>query len=362
VPEATADPPVPAAAAPPESTLDPELTPAERDRYLAVLRAGGQLADADLTEADRPVLERLLRLGLLIRQPHAAAYVAVSPRALTVRLGTELRARAVRLLADSEQVEQRYGDLIRAYEQSVAPPPAGRPVAEYVQGLANIQQRVFQLVSECRHELITVQPGHRRPELLDTALQQDLPFLRRGGRLRTIYQPCALSAPATVCYAAEVTKHGGSVRILDEPFQRTFILDRSLAVIPAVEDTTTAVFVEDPALVGHLLRVFERDWARAETVRWADVKIAERSAPVTGRVGALLAQGLTQQAVARRLGLSERTVAGHIARLRNRFGARTLFQLGWLMRAAADEVTEPSGAAPGLDGAGTHHDSGESER
>ncbi|MFE0458102.1 LuxR C-terminal-related transcriptional regulator [Kitasatospora sp. NPDC058965] len=354
MPDTTADPPLPSAADP-----APELTGAERACYLAVLRAGGRLTDRETTAVDRPVLDRLVALGLLIRQPHAAAWIAVSPRALTVRLGAEMRARAVQLLVDSEGVDQRYGDLIRAYERSAAAPPTGRPVAEYVRGLPNIQQRIFQLVSECRHELITVQPGHRPPELLDTALQQDLPFLQRGGRMRTIYQPCALSAPATVCYAAEVTKHGGSVRILDEPFPRTFILDRSLAVIPAVEDASTAVFVEDPAVVAHLLRVFERDWTRAETVRWAEVKIAERSAPVAGRVGALLAQGLTQQGVARRLGLSERTVAGHIARLRNRHGARTLFQLGWLMRGAPEEP--PDGAA-GLDGAGTHHETGESER
>ncbi|MEU7090860.1 LuxR C-terminal-related transcriptional regulator [Streptomyces viridifaciens] len=43
----------------------------------------------------------------------------------------------------------------------------------------------------------------------------------------------------------------------------------------------------------------------------------------------MLARGLTQRAVATRLGLSERTVAGHISRLRDRYGAQTLFHLGW---------------------------------
>ncbi|WP_157537903.1 LuxR C-terminal-related transcriptional regulator [Kitasatospora azatica] len=333
----------------------PELDPAARALYLAVLRGGGRLADHEIPEAERPALHHLVEAGLLIPQAHAAAYVAVSPRALTVRLGAEMRAQAVRLLVESESVNDRYGDLIRAYDR-VAAPPAGRPVADWVHGLENIQKRISQLVSELRNELITVQPGHRPPELLESALAQDLPFLRRGGTLRTIYQPCALSAPATVCYAAEVTKHGGCVRILDEPFQRTFILDRSIAVIPAVEDSSTAVFVEDPAVVAHLLRVFERDWERAESVRWAQIRIAERSAPVAGRVGALLAQGLTQQGVARRLGISERTVAGHIARLRNRYGARTLFQLGWLMRGSSDEPP------PALDEEPLDEESGESTR
>ncbi|MDH6703578.1 DNA-binding NarL/FixJ family response regulator [Kitasatospora sp. MAA19] len=41
-------------------------------------------------------------------------------------------------------------------------------------------------------------------------------------------------------------------------------------------------------------------------------------------------------AVATRLGLSERTVAAHIARLRHHYGAHTLFQLGRQMRGDRD--------------------------
>ncbi|MFF3074084.1 hypothetical protein [Kitasatospora sp. NPDC057936] len=48
--------------------------------------------------------------------------------------------------------------------------------------------------------------------------------------------------------------------------------------------------------------------------------------------GRLLAQGLTQRAIAGRMGSSERTVAGHIARLRELYDAETLFQLGRQMR------------------------------
>ncbi|MFF2747947.1 hypothetical protein ACFVVA_20670 [Kitasatospora sp. NPDC058048] len=41
-----------------------------------------------------------------------------------------------------------------------------------------------------------------------------------------------------------------------------------------------------------------------------------------------VARGLTQRAIAGRMGLGERTVAGHIARLRELFDAETLFQWG----------------------------------
>ncbi|GAA1225848.1 hypothetical protein GCM10009665_15430 [Kitasatospora nipponensis] len=323
-----------------DATDDPRRdTPAVDDDaralYLRALENGGRLAGHELAGADHDHLRRLVRVGLMVGQPSGDAYFAISPRAVTLRLGAEMRAEAVRLLTASELVDERFDDLTRAYDQVAAVAAGdGRPAELRVHGWENIQKRIAQLLSDCRDDLITVQPGHRPPEMLESALGQDIPFLERGGTLRTLYQPSALSAPATVQYAAEVTRHGGTVRVLDEPFQRTIILDRRIAVIPAVEDTTVAVFVEEPAVVAHLIRVFERDWERAESVRWTALRGSEGSEAVVGRVGTLLAQGLTQQGVARRLGLSERTVAGHIARLRNRYGARTLFQLGWLMRTA----------------------------
>ncbi|MDH6137846.1 DNA-binding transcriptional ArsR family regulator [Kitasatospora sp. MAA4] len=319
-----------------EAARDPQNEPldeAARELYLAVLRNGGGVESHQLTERDHEALRRLVEIGLVIPRVADRGYTAVSPRAVTARIGVEMRAEAVRLLAGSEQVTGRFSELIQAYDQLV-PTPANRPAGDWVHGLDLIQKRIAQLLSECRTDLITVQPGHRPADLLDIALQQDLPFLKRGGTLRTIYQPVALTAPATVCYATEVAKFGGQVRVLDEPFQRTVILDRRVAVIPAGDDPQAAVFLEDPAVVAHLVRVFERDWERAETPRWAESRRSDGGGSPEVRIGELMSQGLTQRMVARRLGLSERTVAGHLARLRNRYGARTLYQLGWLMRTA----------------------------
>ncbi len=318
------------------------LDEAARVLYLAVLRDGGRIEAAEVSAAEQASLNRLEEFGLLVRHPGGPRYVAVSPRAVTSRIGAEMRAEAVRLMLGSEHVADEFDDLIRAYD-GAASTTVGPSGTDVVHGFANIQNRIAQLVSDCQTELITLQPGHRSPELLETALHQDIPFLQRGGVLRTLYQPSALSAPATVCYAAEVTKYGGAVRVLDEPFQRTFILDRRVAVIPVTDDTMVAAFIEEPTVVAHLLRVFERDWARAESVRWNTIRGDGRGGAAAERVGTLLSQGLTQQGVARRLGLSERTVAGHIARLRNRYGARTLYQLGWLMRAAAPAGGEADG-------------------
>jgi hypothetical protein len=155
--------------------------------------------------------------------------------------------------------------------------------------------------------------------------------------MRTLYQPVVRSQPATVAYSVAVTEHGGKVRLLDEPFQRMLVFDRTVAVVPAADDLSRAAFVSDPATVAFLVAVFERDWARAETVYWGTTTEREPARQTADRIGRLLASGLTQRTVAGRLNLSERTVAGHISRLRDRHGAHTLFQLGWLMRGGHDD-------------------------
>ena len=321
------------------------LDEAARELYLSVLQGGGTADAPALAEPPSGPLRLLLDIGLLVVHPTGPGYIAVSPRAVTSRIGAEMRAEAVRLLTGSEHVGGGFGDLIQAYEQIVAP-PEGRASTEHVRDLENVQKRISQLASDCHRELITIQPGHRPPEALEAALHTELGLLERGAMLRTLYQPTALSAPATVCYADEITKAGGAVRILDEPFQRSIIIDRRVVVIPG-DDADEAVFLEDPAVVAYLLRIFERDWERAESPRWGTVRGTGCAEATSGRVGALMSQGLTQQGVARRLGLSERTVAGHLARLRNRYGARTLFQLGWLMRTAHTVDTDRADGGSG---------------
>ncbi|MFB7615724.1 LuxR C-terminal-related transcriptional regulator [Kitasatospora sp. NPDC056181] len=307
-----------------------------RRLYLAILDAGGRIPSADVVEGDRGALGRLVDIGLLMPNPMDACYTAVSPRSVSDRLGAELLSEATRLLVRAENLPGALDSLTRAYD-AMPRPPERSGGAVYIEGHVHIRHRISQLVSDCRTEVLTAQPGHRPAEALKIALMQDLQLLQRGCSLRTVYQPVAVSAPAALAYADEVTRHGSLIRILDEPFQRMFVFDRSVAVLSTNEDHSTAAFITDPAAIAFLVNSFERDWARADAPDWTAAHANGPTRDTPDRVGRLLARGLTQRAVATRLGLSERTVAAHISRLRDRYGAQTLFQLGWLMRGGPDE-------------------------
>ncbi|MFJ8439995.1 helix-turn-helix domain-containing protein [Kitasatospora griseola] len=303
--------------------------------YLEILDAGGRIAAERIADPQRPALAELLRTGLLISDGLDGAYLAVDPRLVAESLGTEMNTEAARLLNRAECLPGRLDPLITAYENVRHPiEPAACDVQ--VIGREQVRRRIAQLAADCCEETLTAQPGELLPSVLETSLHQELPMLRRGCRIRTLYRPGVLAEPSAIRYAAALTEAGGEVRLLDEPFQRALVFDRTAAVVPAAEDHSRAALILDPATVATIVAGFERDWARAERVRWDLLLDTVPTRTAADRVGRLLAQGLTQRAVAARLGLSERTVAGHISRLREQHGADTLFQLGWLMRGGED--------------------------
>ncbi|GAA2083717.1 hypothetical protein GCM10009759_02090 [Kitasatospora saccharophila] len=304
---------------------------AEKALYLSVLRAG-RVSLREAMEQDAAATTRLLELRLLVHSEVNGWVVAVNPRAAGLQLSADLRGRAAGLLARADRAVDDLDELIESYDSAQRrSDPAAR--ITHLSALEQIQRRLLVIEAEYREEGLAAQPGERPPEYLDddSRMRQ---ALARGVTASILYQPVARRTPHTVAYAAGATEWGMQFRVLDEPFARMLIFDRRVAVISTATTNVTAAFIEDPAVVDHLVGVFLRDWERAVRVPWFDE--VDRELPeVLRRVGELLASGLTQKAVASRLGLSERTVAAHIARLRERYDAETLFQLGWLMRDGA---------------------------
>ncbi|MGW3038631.1 LuxR C-terminal-related transcriptional regulator [Kitasatospora sp. NPDC001159] len=309
---------------------------AARELYRAILREGGRIRIADIPEPDAATVQRLLDLGLLKPYISDGVLSAVNPRSVSARIAADLRATGTRLLAQAEKLPDLLGDLTAAYD--TAPRRHDRTGAIHiVEGSENIRHRISQLTEEFRHEGLSLQPGGARPAgAADDIVEHARRYLEGGGSIRTIYEAAARFDGPTVRLAARLTAAGGHIRVAPFSFSKMMILDRAVAVIPASAELDRAAFVEDSATVVFLAEVFERYWQLAEGLNWAALASGSIDASAHKQVGDLLALGLTQRAIASRLGLSERTVAAHIARLRELYDAETLFQLGWQMRAARD--------------------------
>ncbi|MGF1429157.1 LuxR C-terminal-related transcriptional regulator [Kitasatospora sp. LaBMicrA B282] len=326
------------AAGGPESAIGPALpSEAARALYLAVLGEGGRLAAAEVGDALRAAVAELVELGLLAEEPERAGYAAVNPRAVGGRLSEELRSAGTRLLVQAQEMPALLEDLTRAYD--LTPRKVDRSgEVRHLHDEGEIRQLIDRLIGESDHEVISAQPGGPLPtHFVESALERTAAFLARGGGIRALYEPAARLDGPTTAHVLIATERGVRFRVLGESFKRMLIFDRATVVIPGDPEFTNAAVLEDPAVVAFLVGMFERDWQRAEPVQWSQAAPDTVGLPVHAQVGRLLSQGLTQRMIATRLGLSERTVAGHISRLRELYDAETLFQLGWLMRAATGE-------------------------
>ncbi|MFF2075215.1 LuxR C-terminal-related transcriptional regulator [Kitasatospora sp. NPDC058162] len=307
-----------------------------RALYRAILRDGGRIRIADIPDGQAETVQSLLDLGLLKPYISTGSLSAINPRSVTARIGADLRAAGTRLLLQADQLPDLLGDLTDAYD--TAPRRHDQTGAtRIIEGAENIRHQITQLSQELRHEALSLQPGGARPaDAVDDIVAHAGGFVAVGGSVRTIYESSARFDAPTVQLAARLTDSGCHIRVAPFALTKMMIFDRTVAIIPASADHNAAAFVEDPATVAFLAEVFERFWQLSEGINWSALAAGSTDSAVHEQVGRLLAQGLTQRSIASRLGLSERTVAGHIARLRELYDAETLFQLGWQMRGARD--------------------------
>lgn len=315
------------------------LSEAARALYLSTIHGGGRLTPSAQDAAKSEVRE-LIDLGLLVPDlDDPGVVVAVDPKRLSTSLSTSWQRQAVQLLSRSASLAEELRDLGEAYgELSGQARPGGK--IEYVQNKAAINQRLALLVEGCSQELLTAQPGGgRRAETLRTAIDRDLGVLRRGGTTRTIYQPSARYSSPTLEYVETMTHEGSQVRTLDEPFNVLIVVDRKVAIIPASEDMTQAAFVRDGAVISYLIHAFEALWERAIPFQGSREVPPQVLSSLRRQIIRLMMQGTGHRIIARNLGLSERTLARHIAEMREEYEVDTLFQLGW-------KLSELSGGSP----------------
>ncbi|GAA5004817.1 helix-turn-helix domain-containing protein [Kitasatospora paranensis] len=324
------------------------LSPGARALYLHALRTGGRLADhtaRDLTDdaaeaaPGGDALQELLALGLLTPEVGPPGTFAIKdPRQLAESLSGDLQARAADLLLRSIALNTALHNLGPEYQAHTTGPEKGGAI-EYVQGRGNINQLVATLLEGCTKEMLTAQPGGGRGvDALKIAIDRDMKFVQRGGTIRTIYQPSARYSNPTIEYVREVTQEGCQVRTLDEAFHKLIVLDREVAVVTVggEENRDSAAFIRDEAVLSYIVGVFDSQWERA--IPFTGVHEIPRAVVSSMRrqIIRLMLQGVGHRTIARRLGLSERTLARHIAELREEYEVETLFQLGWKLAQNAE--------------------------
>ncbi|MCX4820181.1 LuxR C-terminal-related transcriptional regulator [Streptomyces sp. NBC_01142] len=256
----------------------------------------------------------------------------VPPTAAAVSVFRPLKAQMDQYCRTERSLRAAFAQFDAVYDETRR---QEEPAFTLLVGSTAIGDTLEAAVDACREELLTAQPGGGRPvEHLVEALDRDMRLLSRGTHQRTIYQHTVRAHQPTLAYIEQVVAAGAEVRTLAEVFERVIICDRKVAFIPVSDDRGAAALeVRHPAVVRFLAQTFDRDWARCIPVD--EQSVAHRSPAVISDTQRTILQaivaGETDESIARRLGMSRRSVAVHVRRVSEQLGSRSRGQLGYLI-------------------------------
>jgi DNA-binding CsgD family transcriptional regulator len=299
------------------------------DQTLAEL---GELTSLGATKL-RGLLKSLADKGMLTRTAHRPARFAPAPPDIAIEV---LALRRQQEIETARLAGVEFCNRVRHTNLAVAESPV-----DVIRGHATVAHRFRQIQQLARQELLILD---KPPYIVDPGgeqhlLQQELQH--RGVHYRTIYDRDALGPVDRVEKLRQLAASGEEARVLDDVPMKLVIADHRIGLAPYKQpgDDETAVLVRSSALLDGLVTLFETLWEQA-TPLWPHHRWPPRDAPAADPLStrdqqllALLAAGLTDQAIARKLGVALRTVERRVRRMMDGLGARTRFQAG--LQAAA---------------------------
>lgn len=283
----------------------------------------------DLPEQDvRAAVDRLAGLSLLSPVTDTT-FLPMNPETV---LSPALRRREAELDAARADLTSQQATVAELTADYAALGLRNTGGAEHLVGVDAVRTRLEQLSRDAVHEVWTFTPGGAVSAAgRESARPLDRECFERGVRMRSVYLDSVRNDPGTSEYATWLTSMGGQVRTVPAVPMRMIICDREVAVVPvnAEDSRQGALVVRYQGVVRALAELFELVWAQG-------VPLGEGSRPAAGNEASerdrvllkLLSEGMTDQGIARKLGLSVRTIRRLMSDLMKRLDAQSRFEAG----------------------------------
>ncbi|WP_405976951.1 LuxR C-terminal-related transcriptional regulator [Streptomyces sp. NBC_00158] len=287
--------------------------------------AGVGLREEEVSEA----LARLTASRLIRTDPREPAVgFAVSPDVARAELAAPVRSRIRQVEEELDRAQQGLDHFSAEYLRHAQ---RGNGQFRLIGNMLEVRVVLTRASEQCAREVLSSQPGggSRMIEAMGEALARDRAILERGVRMRTLYHHTARFHGPSQAYVAAASEFGAQYRTAHELFGRLIVFDRELAFIPLNDGSRGAVAISEPSVVSYLADVFEQTWTHATPFADAASQgLGEVAQEVDRTILRLLAAGLKDEAIARRLGMSLRTARRHIADIMEQLGAESRFQAG----------------------------------
>ena len=202
-------------------------------------------------------------------------------------------------------------------------------LVERVEDLALIAEMIDEYSARTKRELLSGLPGGPfSAAQLRSSWDQDISTLRRGVAVRAVYQTDTARVPETLSYLAELAAEGAQIRVSPAIANRSLIFDRTVAVVATALGSPggSALFVREPVMVRSLFKEFEMLWKSSHSVGVGAESALE--VETVRQTLEILRSGLTDEAAARQLAVSVRTVRRRVAAVLDLLGASTRFEAG----------------------------------
>ena len=302
---------------------------ADAEVYVALLAEGSASVDeiaAVVAVAAGHVsaaLERLTSAGFVARNTAAGRYAALPPEVGVVLAVAE----------EERQLHDRLAELARV--RATAPKIAGRlqqdpdssaGVTRPLRGETAMRTAFARTASSAREMVRVQEPDGSVDAAVLEAARASVALLCRTDAAENVLAAAAVTPPSPESGPIEV-------RVLPRLPGRMLIADSALAVIDISRTggDVEALVVDRSPLLDTLVGLWEAQWSRAVRIDDAATDLTDagwRIAPEDHRLLALLAAGLKDEAIARRLAIGLRTVVRRVGVLARDLDAETRFQMG----------------------------------
>jgi DNA-binding CsgD family transcriptional regulator len=303
------------------NVLDGLLSERAADLYQKLLTAGRfRLADnPDLKDsADlRELIDRGFARERYVGEP---VVVPIEPARAIENAVLVAQRRILEQQRTLVRVREQMALLQRSYVAGGADPDEPVAGVQVLTDPAEIGAMSVELCLSAEHECSNLETAHfRRPPDPRSVKLPPAEVVERGVRFRNIYARAVLEIPGANEMLRLCASGGWEQRVLPDLPMKMVLIDQRAALLPL--DPTGmdgAVLIRAPVIVTMLRSYFELLWLRA--VPLGTTRSRSRLSGPQDRVLRLMLSGMTDTAIARHLGASERTVRRHVAALLEMLG------------------------------------------
>lgn len=274
----------------------------------------------------REALDVLADLALIRLDSGGDSARAVRPQAGLIALLAKVEADVA--------VRQRQVEATRAAITAIATAHEGREQevqGRALDGLDAVRERLIELAHTARNECLSFTTGRgQQPDTMEAEGSLNQVALRRGVRIRNLYQESFRNDPATLAHARWMASLGSQSRTAPTLPMRMVIVDRELALVPVDPNHPArgALELRSPGVVAGLIALFEQVWHTAKPFGDEASPDEQGLTAQERELLRLLAAGSTDESAARKLAISVRSVQRMMTSLTERLEAASRFQAG----------------------------------